>query len=383
MRHTLTWLNEITVNQGREALLSTRSGIRRIALPLVGVLVASMLAACSDSAEPGSTGGSGKYKIYLSNSVIGNDWLQQMIRSAEVAVTKAPLAGRVELHVEQVENTEQAQINSLNNIIAADPDAILVHAGSVTALNPTLERACAKGIIVVSFSQVVTATCPYKVNTSWGHLDQDLPLWLATVLGGKGKVLVDRGLPGSPISEQSTKTFQDVLKRFPGIEIVGYYTSNYELGAEKEGVANLLAANPHIDGILTAGYGTGAIQALKEAGRPLVPIVMFAYNGSATACAKEPGLKCLIYTHPPYLSAEALKVAVDVLDGHPPANKLMENDYPRITTDIVQADFSPGAVFEKLELGKNAFPDLPPGLVLPASPSWVNITPQEASGATK
>ena len=90
---------------------------------------------------------------------------------------------------------------------------------------------------------------------------------------------------------------------FPDIEIVGWYTSNYALGDEQAGVASLLAANPQIDGILTAGYGTGAIQALKDAGRPLVPIVMFAYNGSATACATEtePGLKCFIYTHPPYL----------------------------------------------------------------------------------
>ena len=63
----------------------------------------------------------------------------------------------------------------------------------------------------------------------------------------------------------------------------------------------------------------------------------------------------------------------------PPA-KLVENDYPRLTTDIVQGDFSPGAVFEKLEAGKNVFPELPPGLVLPASPSWIDITPQEASG---
>ncbi len=31
---------------------------------------------------------------------------------------------------------------------------------------------------------------------------------------------------------------------FPGIEIVGWYTSNYELGAEQAGVASLLAANP-------------------------------------------------------------------------------------------------------------------------------------------
>ena len=44
---------------------------------------------------------------------------------------------------------------------------------------------------------------------------------------------------------------------------------------------------------------------------------MFAYNGSATACVTEtePGLKCFIYTHPPYLSAEAIKLAVDMLDG--------------------------------------------------------------------
>ena len=92
---------------------------------------------------------------------------------------------------------------------------------------------------------------------------------------------------------------------------------------------------------------------------------------SASACAteKEPGLKCFIYTHPPYLSADAIKLAVDVLDGHPPASKLVENDYPRLTTDLVKGDFSPGAVFEKLEIGKNVFPDLPLGLVLPASPS--------------
>lgn len=356
-----------------------RKPIRRRAASLLAcVLVAASLAACSDEGQ--SESNDGKYTIYLSNSVIGNDWLQQMIRSAEVAVTKPPLAGRVELHVETVENTAQAQINSLNNIIATKPDAIIVHAGSVSALDPTLQRACDQGIVVVSYSQVVTAECPWKVNTNWAGINIDLPTWLAEVLGGKGKILVDRGLPGSPISEASTKKFEEVFATYPDIEIVGYYTSNYELGTEKEGVASLLAANPQVDGILSTSYGVGAIEALKEAGRPLVPIAMFAYNGSAVACAQEPGLKCLVYTHPPYLSADALKVAVDVLDGRPPASKLIENDYPRLTTDIVDGDFSPGAKFEKLELGVNAFPDLPPGLVLPASPSWVEITPEEASG---
>jgi ABC-type sugar transport system substrate-binding protein len=84
------------------------------------------------------------YTIYLSNGLIGNDWLQQMQRSAEVAVTKPPLAGRVDLHIETVENSAQAQINSLNNIIAAKPDALIVHAASLDALNPTIEAGRAR-----------------------------------------------------------------------------------------------------------------------------------------------------------------------------------------------------------------------------------------------
>ena len=96
-------------------------------------------------------------------------------------------------------------------------------------------------------------------------------------------MLVDRGLPGSPISEASNKEIERVMAQFPDIEIVGWYTSNYALGDEQAGVASLLAANPQIDGILTAGYGTGAIQALKDAGRPLVPIVAFLGACGATA----------------------------------------------------------------------------------------------------
>ena len=264
-------------------------------------LPAGRLAAAA--AAPAVAAGQEIYDLSVSNGLIGNDWLQQMQRSAEVAVTKPPLAGRVDLHIETVENTAQAQINSLNNIIAAKPDAIIVHAASFDALNPTIEAACAAGIVVISFSAVVTAPCPYKLNTNWDSVNHDIPVWLANVLGGKGKIIVDRGLPGSPISEASNKEIERVMAQFPDIEIVGWYTSNYALGDEQAGVASLLAANPQIDGILTAGYGTGAIQALKDAGRPLVPIVMFAYNGSATACATEtePGLKCFIYTHPPYL----------------------------------------------------------------------------------
>src|SRR5919201_71704 len=100
------------------------------------------------------------------------------------------------------ENTVQAQLNSLNNIIRRKPDAILVDAGSGSALDPTLKRACDQGILVISFDQVVTAPCAYKVESNWNAIPRVLAAWMARKLNGKGQVFMDLGLPGAPISSQ-------------------------------------------------------------------------------------------------------------------------------------------------------------------------------------
>jgi len=216
------------------------------------------------------------YVIYLSNNYVGNDWRQQMLRVAQVSVRKGPLAGRVDLRIENVENTVQAQINSLNNIIRQKPDAILVDAASESALNPTLKRACAAGIVVVSFDQAVTEPCAYAVTSDWNRIPEVMAEWMARQLNGKGNVLLDRGLAGAPISAQIQGVYEKVLAQYPDINIVGQYNGDYALGQEQSGVAALLAANAQVDGILTQGYGSGAIQALKNAERPMVPVTAFS-----------------------------------------------------------------------------------------------------------
>ncbi|TIT47805.1 MAG: sugar ABC transporter substrate-binding protein, partial [Mesorhizobium sp.] len=234
------------------------------------------------------------YTIYLSNNFVGNDWRQQMERVATVSVNKGPLKGRVDLKIENVENTVQAQINSLNNIIRQKPDAILVDAGSDSALNPTIKKACDAGIVVISFDQVVTEPCAFAVASDWDRIPSVMAEWMATQLGGKGNIILDRGLAGAPISAQLQQGYEKVLAKYPDIKVVGYYNGNYALGPEQSGVAALLAANPKIDGIMTQGYGSGAIQALKDAGRPIVPVVGFSYNVAAVTCAQTQGAKCIL-----------------------------------------------------------------------------------------
>ncbi len=304
-----------------------------------------------------------------------------MERVAKVSVSKGPLAGRVDLKIENVETTVQAQINSLNNIIRSRPDAILVDAGSGTALNPTIARACAQGILVISFDQVVTAPCAYKLQSNFKAIPRVMAAWMAKTLKGKGKVFIDTGLAGAPISAQIANGYKSVLKKSPGIEIIGTFNGNYALGPEQAGVANLLSAHPDVDGILTQGYGSGALKALKQAGHKPVPVTGFSYNTSAVACLQTKGAKCILGSNAPYLSSEAIKLAVEVLDGKKPKQpRNIYNYTPYFTTNPVTISGYGYAKMEKLQVGKNAFPKLPPGLTLPISPSWVTITPKEASG---
>ncbi len=349
-----------------------------------------LLAACLGAAAlgvataPSIAADKKPYVIYLSNNFVGNDWRQQMERTASVSVTKPYFAGKVELHIENSDNSVQAQITSLNNIIRQKPDAILLDAASDSALNPTVKRACDAGILVISFDQPVTEPCAYTFLGDWDQIPSMMAEWVANKMGGKGNVLVDRGLAGAPISQQIQSNFEKVLKQYPDIKIAGYFDGQYSLGPEQAGVAALLAANPQVDGVLTQGYGSGVIQALKDAGRPQVPVGGFSYNVSALACIQTPDAKCFLASSPAYISSEVLKLAVGILDGGPkPASRDLQMPTAYLSTDPVPSKLYPNQEIKKITLGETAFPEQPPGLYLPVSPDWLDITADEASGAKK
>ena len=52
-----------------------------------------------------------------------------------------------------------------------------------------------------------------------------------------------------------------------------------------------------------------------------------------------------------------------------------------VTTDPIEVRaLSRTPMMQKIEVGENAFPDHPPGLTLPITPDWVEITAEEAAG---
>jgi ribose transport system substrate-binding protein len=350
----------------RKSVTRKAAAVSRLALAALVAVIA--ITACGGGG--GTTTAKKTYNIYLSNNFIGNDWRVQMEKIAAIAATKGPLAGRAKLTiVDTSQDSVTEQIQSLNNIMTAKPDAILLEASSPDGLNSTLQKACDQGIVVVSFNETATAPCAWKIDINNDQVATAEGQWMATVLTGKGNIFQDQGLAGAPSSLQFVQAEDKVLQNYPDIHVVCKFNGQYALGPEQSGVASCLAGHPHVDGVFTLGNGTGAMSSLQAAGQPLVPTTAYGYNATQVACAQK-NVKCFLNTNPPWASAEALKLAINVLDKtRPNQPQFVQLDAPFLTsTPDVKV---PGATLVTIELGKTAFPDLPGGLTLPVAPPWL------------
>jgi ribose transport system substrate-binding protein len=290
------------------------------------------------------------YRIAVSNSYIGNEWRVEMINFMNAYAAKN-LKGKVTLTVNNSGTDPQKQIAVLADMISDKVDAILVNPGSDTALNPIIEEACNQGILVIAFDQPVTAPCAYVVAVDFTEIGRIHAQWLADTLGGKGNVIINRGVSGFPADTNMNAGMRGVLDKYPDIKIVGEVYGKWDNAVSQQELTKVLTAQPSVDGILNQ-YGTyGALQALINLNRPLVAMSGQGENGWRIAMAdyKDKGLKGVSAGDPAVIGAYALKIAYEILSGNAPKDKLVAVPVPTATT----AD---------LKAGVNYFPDLSPTL---------------------
>ena len=198
----------------------------------VGILIAAMalaVTACGgggdDSASGGSGGGSGQsgnFVIGVSNTLAGNGWREQMICSVKA---QALASGKVSKVIAISKNggpTEQIQ--DLQNLISQGVNAIIVNPSDREKLNPVIQQATQKKIVVVAVDQAVSEPTAYVATNdqvAYGRLGAQ---WLADKLGGKGNVLYMRGIDGVPADSDRDKGFQEVMAKNPDIKVKEVFT---------------------------------------------------------------------------------------------------------------------------------------------------------------
>ncbi len=289
-------------------------------------------------------GREGPYKLALVNGFAGNDWRIQMIQSVKAWAAKPDNKALIdELAIVSVGNDAAAQISAIDNYMAAGYDGIIFIAVNPTAFDAVIKRAGRSGTVLTPFDNVLDTDKVVQVNEPQKELGA---LKARTVLSlidkEKPRILEVRGLQGNSTDRDRHLGAREVLDPAGAevIEVVG----NWDTGTVQKVVADALATHGQFDGVVCQHGCAGAINAMLDAGHPMVPIGGDAENGVRILMAqhKVPGVSA---AQAPAMSVVAMMATVAQLQGH---------ELPQLIHLPIPHVFSPD-----LKDGVNYFTNLP------------------------
>ncbi len=310
------------------------------------------LVAGADFAKPGP------YRIGFSNGFSGNTWRTECLASLRKEVEAQP--DIAEFIVVDGQGDITKQVNDIADLIAQQVDAILCIPNSGSAVAPALRNATRAGIIAAPFNLPVDGDAwTTYVGTDPVNKGHGLGQWLRDALGGSGKIVALGGLPGNSYTAAAWQGAQDAMAG-ADIEVLAFRDAYWEEDRAKVVMADLIAAYPQIDGVWCDGaqVAAGAMAALLDAGRPLVPVTGDDYNGLLKLYHNhkdsQPRFQIGCISEPTWQGVVSLRGVLDLLRGQDvPRTQTIQ---PQIITgdnymDYVRLDL-PDGVFVDTDLSE-------------------------------
>ncbi len=282
---------------------------------------AGVLATAAHAGDGVATGDTSKMKIAFSNSYAGNSFRQVMMKNFDSMGQQAVKDGKIAgVTTVTSNNSVTDQASQIQNLILQGYNAIIVLAGSDTALNGAIKDACNAGIVVVAFASGVTEPCAYRVDydlDSYAKAELD---FVASKLGDKpANIFEIRGMAGDGFDKRLHEGVLKAMKDHPSYKAVGEVYGQWTATVAQKEVAGVLPSLPKIDAVLTqGGDGYGAAMAFKAAGRD-VPIIIMGNRQDELALWKQMhdanGYETFSLGATPSVSQVAFWVAQQILAG--------------------------------------------------------------------
>ena len=171
------------------------------------------------------------------------------------------------------ENNEAKQMSDVERAIVRGVDAIAVMPVTAGALGAMVDLCESQKIWLVSMWDRPSALEPKDYRYWVAHITMDtvkqgyIPAKiLCEALGGKGKIVAIGGLPGTGSAEDRYEGLKRALNEYPGIELLGYQSGDYNRVKAVKVMEDFLSAYGNkIDGIWCANddMAVGAIEAVS------------------------------------------------------------------------------------------------------------------------
>lgn len=321
------------------------------------ILLLSAAAAALSLAEAPPAAAQDKPVIALSNSFYSNTWRRQMVDAFTAQAEKAKADGLIADYVVLNGDGSVAQQNSqLAELILRGVDAIAINAASDSALNDIVTRACDAGITMVAFDSLLSADCAWKLGFDFtGYKTEQAEATLG-LIGGKGNVLVVRGVSGSRPDAEMYAAQKAVLDKHPDVKVVAEVTGEATASVAQQAIANILPSLPPVDAVLGQGGSDdfGIARAFEQYGGPYAGKMPVIEGGGSSdfviwwnALTKEqPGYRTTSMNTTPGIGGAAFWFAYDITQGANPPKAI---NMPVAVVDAanlatVAADLKPGFI---------------------------------------
>lgn len=228
------------------------------------------------SAAPAKT-----YKVGFACMTLAYTWMTYAYQAVIDEAAKYP---EIQLIVENAQGDAARQVEIMENFIAQGVDAILVNPLNVDVLVPVIEEAKAAGIVVATFDRRA-----FNQTSTVFHVGADdifggrLALeYVATRLGGVGKIVHILGELGSSPAINREIGVKAQLAHYPGLEIVyeqsGRFSPDEGLRVMEDAIT---ATHGDFDAVICANDDSalGAIRAMTDAGIDFDKVIVVGYDG--------------------------------------------------------------------------------------------------------
>jgi ribose transport system substrate-binding protein len=173
------------------------------------------------------------------------------------------------------------QIAIIENLITKKVDFIILVAGHPKALVPVVSKAMKAGIAVVNIDNRLDTTDVVSFvgvdNGAGGKMAVD---YIASRLGGQGKIALLQGETGNPVQILRTMGFELGAAVHPGLKVVAKQGAHWTEDEGLQVMTNVLQANPDVDGVFgeSDNLAVGAARAVASA-KTGKKVIIVGYDG--------------------------------------------------------------------------------------------------------
>lgn len=298
-------------------------------------------AAPSGGQEGGTTAPAEKV-IGMSFPAADHGWLGAVIKNAEDEAKAEGIK-----YVVTTAADPNKQTNDIEDLISKKVSAIVMLPIESAAMTPVAKKVKEAGIpLIVIDRELESDDFTALVKGDNKGIGTAAGKYLVDKLGGKGKIVEIIGVPSS-VTTLRSEGFREAIKDHPDMQIIVSQSGDFQKEKSLAVMQNILQSQPQIDAVYTHDdeMALGVLQAIKEAKRTDIKVVTGAggHKDVYKLIKENDPLMQATFTYSPLMVKDGVKLAVEIVNGKTPAEKVQVLEAAPVTKENVDKYYDPNA----------------------------------------